>query len=309
MLASCFEPLLKTFAPVGQVRRRVSLLLAVAILACAGTAQAINSDEIPAQLAGRVVFVPVRLNGRGPFQFIVDTGATETIVTPATAKAAGIATQPYPGLQKKGVVGSLVTGSASVTNLSVFLFDPPQALSLRLDEGINYGGILGYTFLNRFVTTIDYTRRVVRFRPPAAVTEPQAATGGFTVPFRLVERLIHVSGKVNKAGPVTFLLDTGSAEVLLVPPVAEQLKLKSTPLPSYPGARLATLDQISIGDATVSQVSAIINRQPGERITGATYDGIVGYPFLSSFVVTIRYDKPSIHFAPASQEANSPGRQ
>ncbi|MEI8243869.1 MAG: aspartyl protease family protein [bacterium] len=284
----------------GRACHGACLLLAAGLLARAGgAAAAADPGDIPARIAGRVVFVPVCLNGQGPFQFIVDTGATETIVTPATARAAGIATIPYPGVQKKGVVGSLSVGRTSVTNLPVFLFDPPQAMSLRLDEGINYGGILGYTFLSRMVTTIDYSRCVVRFQSPFGVAEPRAATGEFVIPFRLVDRLIHVAGKVNQAGPVTFLLDTGSAEVLLTPPVAEQLKLKSVPLPGFPGARLATLDLLSVGDATVPQIQAIIHRPPGERIAGATYQGIAGYPFLSGFVVTIRYDKPTIHLAPS----------
>jgi predicted aspartyl protease len=280
--------------------RGACLLLLAGLLARAGdAAAAADSGDIPARIAGRVVFVPVFLNGQGPFQFIVDTGATETIITPATARAAGIATIPYPGVQKKGVAGSLIIGKTAVTNLQVFLFDPPQALSLRLDEGINYGGILGYTFLSRMVTTIDYSRRVVRFQSPAGVAEPRAAAGEFVIPFRLADRLIHVAGKVNEAGPVTFLLDTGSAEVLLTPQIAEQLKLKSMPLPSFPGARLATLNLLSVGPAIVPQIPAIIHRPPGERMTGATYQGIVGYPFLSGFVVTIRYDKPTIHLAPS----------
>ena len=259
---------------------------------------AANPDEITAQIAGHVVFVPVFLNGHGPFQFIVDTGATETIVTPPAAKAAGITVLPYPGPQKKGLVGSIAAGNISVTNLPIFIFDPPQALSLRLDEGINYGGILGYTFLKRFVTTIDYRRHVVCFRQPANVTESPVTNGSITIPFRLVDSLIHVHGKINPSVPMTFLLDTGSAEVLLAPPIAESLHLTSTPLPSYPGARLTTLEHLSVGDATASQVSAIIHRPPGERITGTTYDGIVGYPFLSNFVVTIRYDKATIQLMP-----------
>ena len=281
--------------------RRALLLACAFLLSVATSLAAADPDEVAAQIAGRVVFVPMRLNGHGPFQFIVDTGATETIVTPSTAATAGIATIPYPGVQKKGVVSSLAVGRASVTNLPVFLFDPPQALSLRLDEGINYGGILGYTFLSRFVTTIDYSRRMVRFQLPSAVADPKASATGFTVPFRLVDRLIHVSGKVNRTGPVTFLWDTGSAEVVIVPPMAAQLKLKSVPLSSCPGAGLAMLDQVAIGDATASQLSAIIYRPPGERIAGTSYDGIVGYPFLSGFVVTIRYDKSSIHLLPNKQ--------
>jgi predicted aspartyl protease len=276
------------------IRAWLFQLAAAALLLQAAACQAAAADTIPAQIAGREVFVPVLVNGRGPYQFIVDTGATETIVTPSTAKDAGVATIPYPGVQKKGRVDRIAAGTAGLTNLNVFLFDPPQALSLRLDEGINYGGILGYTFLSRFETTIDYPRRTVRFRPLASA----ASTNGFAVPFLLVDRLVHVRGRVNDSGPFTFLFDTGSAEVLLTPPAADRLKIQGTPLPSYPGARLATLGSVAVGGAMVPQIDAIIHRPPGERIAGTTYDGIVGYPFLSRHTVTIRYDKSLIFLEP-----------
>ena len=78
---------------------RCGLLLTPAILTpiCG---QGAETDAIPAQLAGHVFFVPVYLNNHGPFQFVVDTGATETIVTPATAKAAGIIVRSTPGIQQ-----------------------------------------------------------------------------------------------------------------------------------------------------------------------------------------------------------------
>jgi hypothetical protein len=260
------------------------------LLLAAATRCAAASDEIVAQIVGRVVFVPVLVNGCGPFPFIVDTGATETIVTPPTAKAAGVAITPYPGEQKKGRINRIAAGTAALTHLNVFVFDPPQALSLRLNEGINYGGILGYTFLSRFGTTIDYPRHCVRFRP---LTTP-VSTNGVRVPFQVVDHLVHVRGAVNRSGPLTFLFDTGSAEVLLNPPVAERLKIRGTPIPNIAGARFATLDQVTVSSATVSAIDAIIHRPPGERIAGTTYDGIVGYPFLARYIVTIRYDKQFI---------------
>ena len=282
------------FSAAARSSGRRAVLLALGLAATAPIPLAAAPDEIAAQIAGRVLFVPVFLNGRGPYQFIVDTGATETIVTPATAGDAGVAIQPAPGAQKKGIAKTLATGGVRVIDLPVYIFDPPQALSLRLDEGINYGGILGYTFLCRFVTTIDYPRRIVRFRTPDATDVSTPVTNGFSVPFRLVERLIHVRGSVNRTQPATFLLDTGSAETLIAPSLAAQLKLVGTAMSSDPGARSITLEQVAVGDATVPQVSAIIHRPPGERIAGATYDGIVGYPFLRNFAVTIRYDKATI---------------
>ena len=272
-----------------------ALAVAAICLACSA-ALANNPDELQARIAGQVVFVPVLLNGRGPYPFIVDTGATETIVTPATAKAAGMPILSSPGAQKKGVAGTLMAGHAGLTNLPVFVFDPPQALSLRLDEGINYGGILGYTFLSRFVTTIDYPHHIVRFQ--AAAGTPSPAPGAITIPFRLVDHLIHVSGSVNRSAPLTFLLDTGSAELLLTPQAAEPLQLQSSPLPSFPGARLARISQINLGSASVTQVDAIIHQLPGARVAGTTCDGIVGYPFLSNFAVSIRYDRATISLDP-----------
>lgn len=225
--------------------------------------QGAETDAIPAQLAGHVFFVPVYLNNHGPFQFVVDTGATETIVTPATAKAAGIIVRSTPGIQQRGVAGLLLTGKACVTNLSVCIFDPPQALALRLDEGVNYGGILGYTFLHRFATTLDYHRNLVHFQQLAAIPGTHGTNTQQKIPFRVVAHLCFVEGQVNAGTPVNLLFDTGASEVLLTPAVAEKSRLKSTPLASCPGARLANLKQLGIGGAYISDVGAIIRPLPG----------------------------------------------
>ncbi|MGQ9663019.1 MAG: hypothetical protein ACUVWX_11890, partial [Kiritimatiellia bacterium] len=42
---------------------------------------AASNTEIPVEISGRVVFVRTSINGQGPFVLIVDTGATETILT------------------------------------------------------------------------------------------------------------------------------------------------------------------------------------------------------------------------------------
>ena len=58
---------------------------------------------------------------------------------------------------------------------------------------------------------------------------------------------------------------------LLAPPFTERLQLQCVAMPSYPGARLTTLDRIAIGEATVSQVSAVIPK-------GLTSEGLDGLP-------------------------------
>ena len=291
--------------------RRLSSLLF--LLLAAAPASAEEPGWIPFRLLGKVVMVEATINGHGPFLLIVDSGATETVLTPAVARQAGLRTWSATPDQRKGMARDIAVGSASVRDLPVFVFDPIQALPLRLDKGIDYGGMLGYTFLAAFTTTIDYPAHRLRFEsvekksptaiPPASQRlpapmrgAPHAGTAGpnakpQAVPFVLKDQLIHVPGTINGRGPLTFLLDTGSAEILVLPGTARRLGLNLLRADGGPGAPSAfsVLDEIAVGDTRVSGVTAVVGRLGWESPSGTTYDGIAGFPFLSNLVVTLNY--------------------
>ena len=243
-------------------------------------------EDVPIKIAGRVIFVDVTVNNKGPLSFILDTGATETIITPRTAKDVGI--RGY-NRNKKGTVKSIAVGNAKTRNLKAFLLDPPQALSLRLDHGIDYKGILGYTYLSRFVTTIDYKNLRLHLTPIAKYQRPKTAKNVITVPFRLKNNLIHATGTVNGKGPVIFLVDTGSSEMLLLPKPAKQLGIKASPMKGYKDVGFTHINTITLGKAKVFNVPTIIHTIPQDRKSTPTYHGILGYPFLSNFKVTVNY--------------------
>jgi predicted aspartyl protease len=250
---------------------------------------------IPLEIHGRVIFVEGRVNGQGPFKLILDTGATETVLVPPVAVQLGLRGAPVSARQMKSRVASLSVGGWEARDLPVYVFDPPQALPLRLDKGINYHGLLGYSFLSLFVTTLDYGRKTVRFTPVTEVPPTRAAVqakrpGTLAIPFEVRQRLIHVRGTVNGKGPLTFLVDTGSAEMLIVPQTAKWLGLATvSPGGGQPGVAFAQLARVTVGDAEVGDVPGIVHLLPGEQRAGANYHGILGYPFLSRFAVTINY--------------------
>jgi predicted aspartyl protease len=268
---------------------------------------------IPFKVVGKVVFVETKVNGAGPFLLIVDTGATETVLTPAVARKAGLKTWSVTPDQRKGIVKEISVGSVAARDLGVFVFDPPQALSLRLDHGIDYGGMLGYTFLSAFATTLDYPGRRIRFDP---LGRKSASSGRGTiretmnapnekhepkpVPFELRDHLIHVEGTINGKGPVTMLLDTGSAEIMVLPPTARRLALALVQGGQRVGtpAAFTTLDELAIGDIRASPVPAVVGRLAWERSAGVTYDAIVGYPFLSNLAVTVNYRDRTVLLEP-----------
>jgi predicted aspartyl protease len=108
-----------------------------------------------------VALVPVRVNGRGPYQFALDTGAGQTVVSSELANELGLG----QGEKKEalgaggkvqvslGKLNSIAVGSARVDQLPVVVTDLSM---LRLAVGGKLDGILGYNFLANFKLTVDY---------------------------------------------------------------------------------------------------------------------------------------------------------
>ena len=266
--------------------------------------------EEPFELVGRVPVVRGSVNGSEPLNLILDTGATETVLTPAAARRLGIPTRYFSENQRKASLRSLSVGSAALNDISVFVFDPPQALPLRLDRGLDYHGILGQPFLSRFITTLDYGRGRVAFRAlPAAAAGALPArmpvpAGAVRVGFDIQEGLIHVQGRINGKGPMTFIVDTGSAETLLLPSSARSFGVFAVNNDFAPAFVL--FDAVTAGEAVARQIPGVIHAPPHERGYRMTYDGILGTTFLSRFVVTVNYAEHALFFQPATQR---PGGQ
>lgn len=289
---------------MSRVQPSLTRFLAIAALAPAWPLSAQADDVVPMEIIGRVIFLKGEVNGKGPLNLILDTGATDTVITPRTAERVGLRSS-----EGKGIAKTVAVGGVTATNLGVYVFDPPQALSLRLDRGADYHGILGYTFLSRYVTTINYRRQTVRFGPPARAGSRMKTTvppGTRVIPFEIRRKLIYAKGRVNSKGPLTFLVDTGAADTLLFPRTAEALKLAAEPLPGYPGVRFAQL-MISLGDAVAPEVPTVVHAVPHDAGASQQSDGILGHPFLSNFVVTVDYQAGQLLLTPNVPEGEGEG--
>ncbi len=257
--------------------------------------------EVPFQIEkdDGVIFVKGSINGGSPQLFILDTGATETIITPPAAEALGIHGQSAWGGDPVTKVNSISVGGATVSDVTVFVFDPPQALSLRLNRGINYNGILGCSFLSQFVITIDYQKKILIFIPhqnKQSSGENKTDTSTDEIPFEVVNNHIHVKGWVNKKGPLTLLFDTGATATLLTQYTARRFGIGGTPLISPPGAFFTDLDSLSVGRTVIKKMPIIIYDPP--QASGIEYNGILGYTFMSRFLVTIDYRRKILTLAP-----------
>jgi len=127
-----------------------------------------------AGLGGAAIVVPVEINGEGPFDFVLDTGATFTCLDQKFAEDMKLPEQGGQigigvGIESKGQVklvriNTLRVGTASASQLSACVIDLGQAKSLGLDVK----GSLGLNFLKSYRVTIDFTRKVIQLQEPEA---------------------------------------------------------------------------------------------------------------------------------------------
>ena len=160
-----------------------SLCILACVAACDGTAfaRAPAADSVPSDVTfrlaganGAVILVPVFLNGHGPFDFVLDTGATLTCVNQQLADRLHLAHATNVKLRTGGVslnaagpirlvrVDSVRTGQSTVRRLLGCTLDLEQVGRL---PGTHIDGLLGLNFLKSFRVTLDFERSTLRLEP------------------------------------------------------------------------------------------------------------------------------------------------
>lgn len=276
------------------------LLLLAGRLAAAD--QALPLYSAPLRLAGNLVFLPAAVGKAFGLQMILDTGATESVLTPPAAERAGLVVHVGAGDVRRARAARLSVGNAAADDFPLAIFDPPQARPLRLTQGIDYQGLLGATFLQRFTVVIDYPGARVALLPPRAL--PEGADGN--LPFSRLEGLVIVEAQVGTAAvPARMLLDTGAAETLIFPPLAARVGL-TAPRPGTPPRR-QVLSRLQVGAAVCEHTVVVVDRQGADRIVRRC-DGILGYPFLSAFRLTLDYaaGRLRLELPPDAPSTNAP---
>lgn len=274
---------------------------------------------LPMRLLNNHVVVDVRVNGKGPFPFLLDTGG-HSILTPSTATALGltrtgaaVASGAGTQTQISGYtrVQSLSLGAASMQDQTVLILD----FSPRAVEGYTLGGMVGSELLQRFVARIDYGANTLTLIDPAHF-DPRDA--GIAVPFRFYDHMPFVEGQF--AGiPARFNIDTGSRSgVSMTLPFVQARRLRQR----FPHGILAVdgwgvggpgrsevvrAPSLEIGGIAVPDIVASLTTQPRGSFSDANYDGNIGSGFLKRFVVTFDYGHRIMYLKPRVQPSDDIG--
>jgi PDZ domain/Aspartyl protease len=115
--------------------------------------------QVPYRLTDTNHFlVRARINGKGPFNFLVDSGAPALFIATETAKKIGM--KPDPGAFWTPVNRLDLEGGAHLTGVKARVEDPFQLVGMNALglPGASIDGILGFTILARFRLEIDLTK-------------------------------------------------------------------------------------------------------------------------------------------------------
>ncbi|CAN5505389.1 hypothetical protein BH23BAC4_BH23BAC4_17060 [soil metagenome] len=131
-----------------------------------------SSQTVPITFEGRgeaALVVPVFINGEGPFDFVLDTGATMTCVSEPLAEALELPPQRGAVGMGAGIGGSgqvalvrldsVRVGETLATDLGGCVLD----LAHMGAVGLAVDGLLGLNFLRAFRVTLDFELDTVRF--------------------------------------------------------------------------------------------------------------------------------------------------
>ena len=133
----------------------------------AAKAKAETPAEVPYRLTDtKHVLVRLKLNGKGPFNFILDTGAPAVFITKELAKKVGLEED------KKGwgeftafeFEGGLKVDKARCRVEDLFQLKGMNGLGLA---GVELHGVVGYNVLAKFRVTYDFTADKLTFVPLA----------------------------------------------------------------------------------------------------------------------------------------------
>ena len=297
------------------LHKRATLLF-LALIASGGAAEIQVSAHqpsnvgrnVPIELTSNKPYAGVQVNGRGPYAFLLDTGASFSVLDKDRASALGISASGTQRVRGAGD-GSLTSGVAKNVALALSGLSLPSrdirvlAVNAALSqvEGRAVDGLLGYDFFKQFVVEIDYAAERVNVYDPA--NRPPAV--GERIPLRIVREHALVAATLGlsdgRSIPGEFIVDTAWRSALtLNAPFSKAQRIPKTVEKTIEG-----ITGIGIGGPTKDAIGRIVSLKLGQFVierpvvafsksgiaSDDSFSGIIGGEVLRRFKVVLDYPR------------------
>jgi len=268
------------------------------------------------QLTGGVIIVQAKFNKiTEPFNFILDTGSGAISLDSSTAAEFKIPHVPS-GKSINGIAGSsevdytknnkLVLPGLTVDSLD-FYINNYDILSSVYGEKID--GIMGYSFLSRYIVEINYDSSNIEVYTPGRIEYPKK--GYLLHPLFTALPIQPLIIKDARTINANFYIDTGAGLCFLISKQFQDdsmvLKKRRKPVEIQVqglGGRklmmLTIIKQVQIGPYKFRKVPTDILNDEYNATSYPFLGGVIGNDILRRFNVILNYSKREIHLLPNS---------
>ena len=236
--------------------------------------------QIPFELNGHVIFLPVSVNG-SPGSFVLDTGAQGSSLN--TRMARELRLPLGRGGTAHGAGGNVASHRLTAVTLGIgearlekLDLSAMELAPLENNTGRPIDGILGSDLFRRYVVEIDYeTKRISLYEPSGF--EPEGR--GQSLPLRFEDQHPYVRAAVTLPGRAIldgeFVLDLGSnLALILLPSFIEEKKLRDSLPPTIE----------TFGRGVGGEVGLPIGRASRLQIAGHAFDRpVTAFPRSGTF--------------------------
>lgn len=288
-----------------------------------------RSVSVPFVLDNSRPYVRVRINGHDtPLMFVVDTGASITVMSEATARRLNVNPMARGGHARAvggggtfpivyGLIHRLEIGEMKVYNVPIYIRQFRHfAESGKKDEPrVTVDGFLGLSVLSNFRLTLDYAQREMIVERPGTLDFLENLPADVSViPFRTTNGgLMSALVQLEEHSGYHFLIDSGASATVLCDDVIEKLNWKSKLLPDLKVRVLGaagTIEEVAlmvipsfrVHDLEQRNVRApILNLAAINETAGFFQAGIIGGSFLRHFRVTFDFQRGRLLMRPQTE--------
>ncbi len=303
----------------------LSRWLLLAAFLCTDLCLAAEPTSVPFELVNGLVYLQTTVNGSDPLPFVLDTGASYSVISPELAKKLNIeATNAVPsGGPGRGGDAMMSTAQGVTLGVPGILLKNQQVAVLSVDyiqrqAGHPTAGILSVNAFANQIVQVDYAAQVVRFFAPGSFS-PSSADKEIAFTLRDNVPMIRADVALPNHSTITgsFVLDSGlvGAIVFSKPFLArhpELLRIENRfDLPDVEAVggtmklQAAYLPSLRLGPVLIESPLAIFSLNGAGVLDDPQVDGIIGCDVLKRFRVTYDYSHTRVFLVQTPPKAPS----
>lgn len=274
-----------------------------------------KSASIPFKMVRNMVVIQLKINNKGPFNFIMDTGVGLMIITdPSLIDTLNIPTRHVLKLRGFGENESLEAYATSELNVTVRGLKSYSvfAAALKTDRfglsnyaGMPIQGLLGYEFFNNLAVKVDFADSTITVYRPK---DTNRFTKGEKIPITVEDHKPYMEtnvympdGTIKKS---KLIIDLGAGHPLSLENISDKNNLEKKCIHANLGVGfsgpingfMSRINEIELGKYRIKNIISSFPQDDSlKNYISIKRDGNIGIGLLKKFVITFDYSGNAIY--------------